>query len=189
MSETDALSTFDFSTVTKSGVYLKFEAGKPVKLRVLTTDPVVSTEEYVDKKTNEISLNTRFSFIVYNFTDKRAQILKTTPNIAKKIGEIHTDPEFGSNIKRIDIRISPTGEMLERRYDIQVLPKAEELTNEMILEAQRINLDELVKGDRMSFYDPKNAKTAELRAVPANGDENDILIDTDAPIDLSDIPF
>lgn len=193
MAEQDALSKFDFSKVTGGGLYLKFEAGKPLTLRVLTTDPVVFTNVFTDKVTGEESVTTRFAFVVYNFTDDKAQILQASPTMAKKIGELHVDPAFGANIKNIDIRISPTGERLQRKYDIQVLPKAQELTKEQIEAAKAIDLDERVDGDRMSLYDPNNVPTiqTEDRDISLAATEKDVVINDipDDPINLDDIPF
>lgn len=196
MSEQDALSKFDFSSFGGSGLFVKFEAGKPLTLRVLTTDPVVQQQEYEDDKTGEVTLSTKFCFVVYNFTDEKAQILSATPAIARKIGELHVDPEFGSNIKQIDVRISPTGEKLTRRYDIQVLPKARELTSAQIKEAQSIDLDEKVKdGTRMGMYKPvetRGYETAKATAETLRPAEKEDEVTTefgDEPINLDDIPF
>ena len=195
MAENDALSTFDFSKVTGGGLYLKFEAGKALTLRVLTVDPVVYNDEFEDKETGEISLNTRFAFIVYNFTDKKAQILQTTPNMAKKIGDLHKDPDFGSDIRKIDIKITPTGEKLQRRYDIQVLPNAQTLTKDMVEEAKAIDLDDQLKeknGQRMSFFDPDKSTTPGHDKAAAIAEEiknRNESFDEDEPINLDDIPF
>lgn len=207
MSETDALSTFDFNKVTKGGLYLKFEANKPLTLRILTTNPVVFTSVYTDKNTGEETVSTKFAFVVYNFTEDKAQILQASPNMAKKITDLHLDPDFGANIKNIDIKITPTGEKLERRYDIQVLPKTNTLTKEQVEACKAIDLDNKVDGDRLSIYDPE-------KYVPSTGDEEearsgyeaakaksdslkpgadkDIVIEDipdEEPINLEDIPF
>lgn len=186
MPDQDALSQFDFSKVTGIGLFVKFEAGKPLTLRVLTVDPIVKTQEFVDEKTDEVKLSTKFAFVVYNFTDEKAQILSASPGIAKKFGDLHIDPDFGANIRELDIKITPTGEKLTRKYDIQVLPKARELTQEQIKECAKINLDEKVDGgDRMSFYAQQKPEPSE--PLPT---EPDTVADmTDEPINLDDIPF
>lgn len=156
MSERDALRDMDkFNRMTGSGLFIKFRADVPLVLRVLTTDPVVSETEFTDRQTGEITLSTRFAFIVYNFTEEKAQILQASPAMARKIGEIHSDDDFGGNIRNVDIKITPSGEGLERRYDIQVLPKPRTLTRDMIEEAKKIDLDKSVKNSkgRMSDYD------------------------------------
>lgn len=199
MAEADALSKFDFGQVGGSSLFLKFKAGEPVTLRVLTVDPVVSIEEYRNQQTDEVeSVSTKFSFVVYNFTAGKAQILKCTPTVARKIGELHTDPDFGANIRKVDIKITPTGEKLERRYDVQVLPKTNELTPAMIKEAQAIKLDDRVEGDRMSIYKPPTIELegdgyqhARNMANIIKGAEPDTVIEDigDEPINLDAIPF
>ncbi len=193
MSEQDALSTFDFSKVVKQGLYLKWEAGRPLTLRVLTVDPYVYNSSFEDKETGEPVITTRFAWIVYNFTDEKAQILQTTPSMAKKFGELHVDPDFGANIRNVDIKITPTGEKLQRKYDIQVLPKARELTHAMVEEAKAINLDEVMakeSGGRMSLYDPAKFQPGEGVDTPAPDDVAEVTdADLEEPIDLSSILF
>ena len=185
----DSLGKFDFSKFTGGGLYVKFEAGKPLTLRVLTTDPIVSTKEFTDPKTEEVTLSTKFSFIVYNWTDEKAQILSASPGVAKKISELHVDDDFGANIRNIDIKITPTGEQLRRKYDIQVLPKTQKLTSDQIKEAQGIDLDEKVEGDRMSIYDPEE-RAASAEVASASKDEDTEIEDiNDEPINMDDIPF
>ena len=203
MAEKDALSTFDFNKVTGSGLFVKFPPGESLVLRVLTTDPIVANESYEDKRTGETIVGTKFSFIVYNWTDGRAQILKTTPNTAKRIGEIHTDTDFGADIKKVDLKITAPEKGEIKAYEIQVLPKPKELTQEQIKECAAIKLEEKVEGDRMSFYKPlerpgyEKAK-ATARAIDGKLDEpedapeqpDEVVEDIgDDPIDLSNIPF
>lgn len=185
MADQDALSGFDFSSFGGSGLFVKFQADKPVTLRVLTVDPVVQTQEFKDDKTGEITLSTKFCFIVYNFTEGKAQILSASPGIAKKIGEIHADPDFGANIRAVDIKISPTGESLRRKYELQVLQKTNEMTNKQIKEAQAIDLDKNVKdGTRMSLWTQEKPKPSE-----DDGEDPGTEDDEEEPINLDDIPF
>lgn len=208
----DPLSSFDFDQVSKPGLFLKFQAGKPVTLRVLTTDPVLQQQEFEDKVTGEVTLTTKFNFIIYNFTDNRAQVWGATSAMGRKIGELHNDPDFGANIRKTDIKITPTGEKKERRYNIQVLRHSgneTQLSAEQVKEAQSINLDDLVEdGSRMSIW----KKPQEQRLPTATHDnppsrdwdklgkhEDDQAVDTyqniaendigEEPIDLNDIPF
>lgn len=191
MAENDALSSFDFSKVTGGGLFVKFEPGKPLTLRVLTVDPVVTNESYEDRKTGEPVVTTKFSFVVYNFTEQKAQIWKATGNTAKQIGALHTDPDFGADIRKIDVKVTAPAKGEIKAYDIQVLPKTNELTTEQIKECAAIKLDEKIEGgQRMSFYNPDeyNAKAK----VKAEVEERmDVVIDEvpDEPINLDDIPF
>ena len=201
----DALAGFDFNQVGGGSLFLKFEADKPVKLRVLTTDPLV----YIDK-----FANTRFAFIVYNLTDGKAQILQATPGMARRIGEIHKDEDFGANIQKVDVKITPTGAGMERRYTIQALPNATDLTQAQLKEAKEINLEEKVGKDapmaqRMSFYDREAFNAAHQQAEDEQevvsgydkakaqadalrpGETPDEVVEDigDEPINLNDIPF
>ncbi len=189
MAEQDALSTFDFNKLPGGGLFLKFEAGKAVTLRVLTTDPIVTTQEFTGAD-GEVTLSTKFSFIVYNFTDSKAQILSASQSIARKVGELHVDEDFGADIRKIDIKITPTGEKLQRKYDIQVLPKANQLSTDQIKECAAINLEEKVKdGTRMSFYDPSKQVTKVIQQEEPKEVDEVHEVNEDEPIDLSDIPF
>lgn len=188
----DPLANFNFDDVIPVGLFLKWEPGVPFKLRILTTDPVVYTNTYKDPVTGEEGEpSTKFAFTVYNFTKTRAQILQASPAMARKIGEIHKDPDFGSNVQKIDIKITPTGEKLERRYDIQVLPSTEAMTAAQITEARKIDLDaELAKNNtftqRMSLFNP-----AQQMAQKSPDFVPDVVVEdtTDEPINLDDIPF
>lgn len=211
MAETDSLSGFDFNKVSKPGKFLKFEAGKPVTVRILTKDPVVQERTFTDKKTGEINISTKFCFIVWNFTDEKAQILSAGPNMAKTFQRIGTDPDFGSNLQKCDIKISPEGEMLDRVYDINVLRHSgseKEITKNMVDEAKELDLDnDVTEGNkgRLSLYEPNGVKPGSKTAAPKEGTDNlpeddedqtppanpDVVIEDigDEPINLDDIPF
>ena len=182
MAETDALKTFNFPK--NQGLFVSFEDGDEYKLRVLTTDPVVTTREFTAQD-GSVNLSTKFAFIVWNYTLNKAQILNAGAIITREIQRIHQDEDFGANIKSVDIKITATGNKLTRRYTVQVLPKAETLTNDQIKECQAIDLDEKVKdGQRMSFYKPEEEKIVQIDDV-----EPKDTTDYDKPIDLNDIPF
>ncbi len=171
MSDKDPLKSFDFNKVSGGGLFLKFEAGKAVKLRVLTTDPLLN----IDSKFG----NTGYAWIVYNFTEGKAQIFNSSPGVAKRLGAIHTDEDFGADIRQVDIKISPEGEKLKRVYDINVLPTATDLTQEQIQEAAAIKLEEVVGKNagfmqRMSEYDQDEFKRKQKEFSPdGDADEPD----------------
>lgn len=216
MAEQDSLSGFDFNKISKPGKYLKFEAGRPVTIRVLTKDPVVQEKEFTNKKTGETNMSVKFCFVVWNFTDEIAQILSAGANMSKTFQRTANDPDFGSNLQKCDIKISPEGEMLERVYDINVLRHSgneKEITAAMVKEAQEINLDkDITDGNRgrLSKWDPaavaaKETSTLISKVAPSNRavaeSEDEDAIDTykkavenegindDDPINLDDIPF
>lgn len=196
MADNDPLSSFDLDQFRKPSVYLKFEPGKAVVVRVLSTDPVMYNTSFEDKKTGEQIVTTKFAWTVYNFTAKAAQVMQTTPNLSKKLQELHNDPDFGGDLKKMDLKITPPAPGVIAAYEVQVLPKTQEMTQEQVKEAMKIKLDELLKdkgGVRMSSYDPKKFKAASLQpSEAAEGEEEG----TDAVdelggelINIDDIPF
>ena len=187
MAETNALSTFSFST----GLFLTFNAGDEFKIRVLTTDPVVSQNEYKNKATGEVeSLTTKFAFIVYNFTQKKAQILNAGASITKEIQRLGNDEEWGANIKNMDIKISAEGEHKNRKYKVTPMPKPETLTNEQIRECQAIDLDAKIDGgNRMSLYDQADYNATHVTNSDESVSSIQSLGEQVEDINLNDIPF
>ena len=197
MAEQDSLSSFDFNKVTPPSKFLKFEADKPVTIRVLTRDPVVQQREY-PQANGEVNLRTTFCFVVWNFTDEKAQILSASPTMSKIFQRFGKDEDFGANLQKCDIKISPEGEKLERIYDINVLRHSgneKQLTNAMIKEAQAINLDKDVKDNkgRLSEWQPDHKsgydKAKEVRDKLEDKDNlNEAGLEGEE-INLDDIPF
>lgn len=130
-----------------TGDFIKFKADKPVKLRVLSINPLISNNEYTNKETGEISVSTKYGFAVWNYTEGRAMILNASPSIAQTIHKLHIDPDYDEDITKLDIKITPTGEMLERRYEVNVLPKAQKLTAEQETAVAELDgkLDSIIK--------------------------------------------
>lgn len=142
----DALSKLQFPERSGGDSFIKFETGKPVKIRVYTTNPLVSLDNYG---------NTKFSFAVWDYETGKAKILSKGTSIAKGIAGLHNDEDYGSDITKLDIKIVPTGDGMERRYTINVLPKAQNLTSEALQEIKDLdeNLDKIIKnGIRAEEY-------------------------------------
>lgn len=124
----DPLAGMQFEDKTSD--FIKFKADEPVKLRVLSTNPLIHDNTFTDKKTGEISVSTKYAFAVHNYNEDRAMILDASPSIARTIHKLHTDEDWGADVTKVDIKVEPTGEMLERRYAISGVPKAQTLTEE-----------------------------------------------------------
>lgn len=99
---------------SEGGLFIKFKADEPIKLRVFSTNPVVANDPFG---------NTRYNFAVWNFSEAKPMILSAGAIITRAISELHGDEDYGADVTAIDIKISPTGEKMERRYSVQVLPK------------------------------------------------------------------
>jgi hypothetical protein len=198
--EQDSLGGFDFNRISKPGKYLKWEAGKSVTVRILTKDPVLQQKEFTNDK-GEINLRTSFCFIIWNFTDEIAQILTAGPSMAKTFQRIGKDEDYGANLQKVDIKITPDGEKLNRVYDINVLRHSgneKPLTREMVEEARKIDLDNDVKDNkgRLSQWEPNGVKPSARTEPPQEGidevppEDLDTVADVDdEPISLDDIPF
>lgn len=174
----DGLSNLDFKG--GSSDFIKFVADKPIKLRVLTLNPLVSNNSYTNEKTGEVTVSTKYGFAVWNYTEDRAMILNATPSIAQTIHRLHTDEDYGEDVTKLDIKIEPTGEMLERRYTINVLPKSQKLTDEQETAVLELDgkLDSIIKnGIRADEYNEGKRNKAP---------EDEIIEDDGTPIDLGD---
>jgi len=141
----DALSKFDFSKVIKTGSYLKFVPGEPVTMRILTTDPIIFSASFEDKRTGEEIVTTKFAWIIYNFTGEVAQVMETTPNLAKKIGELHKDPDFGEDIKKLTINMF-SDEKLLLKNKINYIKPANKFFSSFLIE-KRVDIGLMEKDD------------------------------------------
>ena len=138
---TDALKDYQ---PKENSLWLKVNSGEPVTMRVLTLDPLVSVDNYG---------NTRYSFVVWNWNLGLAQIWSTTPGNLKKLTAIHRDEDL-EPLNKMDIKVTATGEMLEKRYEVMPLPKSRELTRDMVNLAASVKLEDKItenKG-RLSVY-------------------------------------
>lgn len=141
MSE-DALSTYK----PKSGLYLKFSAGDEVKLRVLTLDPLVSESTWENRK-GETIISTKYSFIVYNWTDDVPQILSVGPGLLNRFVRLHQEEDLPA-LNKMDIKVIATGEELGRRYEVITLPESKEITRDILSRIKDINLEEAIKDSK-----------------------------------------
>lgn len=180
MAESDGLKDFKFP----GGLWIRPNADdSPRKLRVVTTNPVVSTDKFG---------NTRIAFIAWDYNNDQAGILNTTSGVARQIQAIHQDPDFGANIKNTDIKITTVGSGKETRHTVTALPTSEQLTTSMINELKEINLDEKIQdGQRMSFYNRDAQTDPNDRDIAIAATEPDVVVEDipDEPINLDDIPF
>lgn len=194
---TDALKAYQ----PKTGMFVTIKSGSEgaVKLKVLTTDPLVHGDKFG---------NTRYAFVVWDINEEQPKILDKGYSIFGRIRDIHLDPDFGEDIRKLDIKISATGEGKETRYSVDVLPSKTELTTEQIKEAAKLELEKIIEwGIRLSEINEgkempvnQNAKVdedegegyakAKATARKIDGKEDVVIEDIgDEPINLDDIPF
>lgn len=185
MSETDALGNAKFG----SGVFL---TDFPVKIRVLTLDPLVHTDNYG---------NTRYAFVVYNVDENIVQVLDKGPGFASSFQSIHTDEDLsGGDIRRIDVKIKTNGKSgKETRYEFNTVGTPSDLTQEQlkVIKDSSVDLDTIIKKNspnalRLSEINAgKKLKPAEYATSSDDLKDKDVIIEDidDKPIDLGEIPF
>lgn len=182
MAETDALSGAKFG----GGLYLK---DFPVKVRVLTRDPMV----YVDNFGN-----TKYVFAVFNLDEQKVQILDKGPGFASRFQEINADEDFGGDVRKIDLKITTNGKSgMERRYTITPVGSPSELTKEQqkLVKEQGFDLAEKVQKNNPNALRLSEINAGAKLAAPEVEDmsEEDAAAAAEAigdePINLDDIPF
>lgn len=137
----------------------------PAKIRILSTDPLVSIDKYG---------NTRFSFAVWSYDENKAMILSKGASIARPIQQIDADADYGMDVTAVDLKITSTGEGKDTRYSVNVLPKTETLDKEQTKEVNDLddNLKNIIKnGVRASAYNEGEKPEAQ---VDDSFDESDI---------------
>lgn len=194
MSEKNGLNDFDFNSVKKAGKFLKFKDGDTKTLRVLTKDPLISEKDF------GTGPSARLNFIVWNFTDERAQIFSASFGVGETLQKIGIDDDYGHDLQKVDVKISADGEQLQRVYTVNVLRHSgneKDLTKEQIKECAALNLEEGVQDNkgRLSEWQPPEKKASGYdTAKKARDDlnqEDDVVIEDigDEPINLDEIPF
>lgn len=185
---------------TGAGKYLKWEAGKPVRVRI-ATEPVVSESVYNEGKANE-NISTKYSWGVYNFDAGVAQVMSLPPGATGQIWDICSNPDWGDPLETpFNLTIKPTGEGLERKYSIIPSPSKQDLTPEMQKEVDDLDVLEAVAAgqgvQRAMWYrdavsgNTDNAVVPGDRPAKPSGTPKDVVIEDipDEPINLDDIPF
>lgn len=164
MAEIDALR--DAQPVKGGGLFL---SEFPARIRVLTTNPIVSKDNYG---------NTRYAYVVWCLDDNKPHVINKGPSVHNQFLAIHQDPDYGSDIRKIDLKIVVSGKGKETRYTVNPLPETKELTNEQIKQAAEVNLDNVIKnGIRLSEFNqgekvPSSDTEPEDTVYEVTGDED-----------------
>lgn len=159
------------------GDFLKLKDGDRVKMRI-ATDPAISVYKQGDRP--------RYSWVVWNRDDKKAQIYSAGISVFKQIAALVED--WGEPTE-FDIRISRSGSGLQdTEYIVSPVKTSEDLTDEQLDAVNKVDLVAAIKGKWLSEYeadgelpDPVTDEIPQFVAEPP-------LTDDDAPVDLNDIP-
>lgn len=170
--KSDPLSKLQFNEGGgASSEFIKFKSGSSYKLRIFTTNPTIHVNNFGKEQ---------ISFAVWNWEEDKAMILSKGPSIARQISQLHQDEDFGADITKVDIKISATGDGMDREYTLNVLPKSIDMT-----EAQEEALTELDKSLSKIFKGSVRAEEYN------NGVKPQVFADAEevTDIDPTTIPF
>ncbi len=166
------------------GLYLKLQDGDKVKGRI-ASEPAISIYKQGDKP--------RYSWVMFvrEFNGKpvnRPQIL--TKGISVYNGIADLVEEWGEPTE-FDVAIKRTGSGLnDTEYSVTPVKTSDELTKEQLVEVQKIDLPQAIKGKWLSAYvDDNELPDPVTNLAPSPVPDKVIDVDADEPISLDDIPF
>jgi hypothetical protein len=126
----------------EGGAFLKLSDGEEVKVRI-TSLPVIFENTF--KIGEEISLSTRFGFVVWNHDLGKAQIWVTnSATYGQQISPLLEDDEYG-DWREYDVKIKRTGEKAQTRYNLRPGVKRYELTEEQLKSCESIDILAFIK--------------------------------------------
>lgn len=176
------------------GLFLKLSDGEEVKVRI-TSLPVIFENEF--KLGEEISLSTRFGFVVWNHDLNKAQIWVTnSATYGQQVSPLLEDEEYG-DWREYDVKIKRTGEKAQTRYHLRpgvkhyALDKVQQDTCDAIdLLGNIKKSDSASKVMWLSEY-RELEEGPKIKNKVSEKEEETINLDTpdDEPINLDEIPF
>lgn len=174
------------------GQYLKFEAGKAVKIRI-ASEPYIFRDVYKDKVTGKTRESVKYAWVVFDFGADQAKIMQLPVTGFKALQAIAADDDWGDPTK-YNLTVIPQGAGKERVYQINPAPVKGELSAEQLEKVVQIELAKAIpnaiplveahKGKALPAPVPREESPAGAGsdAVPTDAE-------VDGPINLDDIPF
>lgn len=114
------------------GSYLKLKDGESAKIRIFSDEPLVRNDNFQGKPT------TRYTWVIYNLSENKAQIMDQSVLVYKSIENMALS-EWGDPCS-YNVQIKRTGEGTATRYFFTPLPHSQSLTAEQEAECQAIDL-------------------------------------------------
>lgn len=165
------------------GVYLKFEDGEPVRVRI-ASEPVIFDSEYKG------NISTRYSWIVWNYDLEKAQVMTLPVTGYRMIAELAADEEDWGDPTTYNLKVKRTGTGKETQYSVNPSQAKGDLDENAQNEIKGLNLLDLVGAT------PSASKIQWLSDVIEVGRKDtapkkDVIVEDigDEPINLDDIPF
>lgn len=177
-----------------SGKYLKPEDGKTYNL-VIASDPVIFDNVY-DGGSEGIRVSTKYAWVVYNRTDKLAQVFQLPPTGYKAIADLAKNAKWGDpTAGKYDIDYKRTGRGIDTEHSIIPVPSEGALTDEEVAECKAIDLLGSIEAGKGServqwLADALKGRPAKEAGTQISAKKDVVIEDIgDEPINLDDIPF
>ncbi len=130
------------------GLFLDLKDGDRAKIRV-ASEPAISSNQYKDPDTGEVTLSTRYSWVVWNRDEKKAQVLSKGASVFKQFAALVDDWGDADNY---DCTLKRDGQMLATRWTITPSPKSVDLTKEEQAECDKVDLLKVTKGQWLKDF-------------------------------------
>lgn len=174
---------------TGGGLYLKFEDGDNIKLRIMS-EPVVYNNDFQGQ------ISTRYAWVAWNYEEEKAQILQGGVNMFKDIANIAEEEDWGDPLKPNNpyaLKIRRAGTGTDTKYMVTPTPaKSAEIPKEVQAAVDDIDLIESISASPNAHQVNWLRDVVSGKADQAPAKKDDVTIedvDSDKPIDLSEIPF
>lgn len=124
------------------GLFLDLKDGDKATVRI-ASEPAISSNEFKDPDTGEVTLSTKYSWVVWNREDQKAQIFSRGASVFRQLAALVDDWGEPTNY---DCTIKRTGQMLATRWTVTPTPKSEPLTKDQQKACDEVDLLKAVKG-------------------------------------------
>lgn len=196
-SDIDKIRGYNPPSEGGGGTFLKLADGESVKVRI-TSLPVIFQNEFKNPD-GEVTISTRFAFIVWNHDIGKPQVWGTNgATYGQQIAPLLEDDEYG-DWREYDVKISRTGEKAQTRYSVRPGVKRYKLEADQLTQCNNIDIIAQVgKGMGVSqvmwLSEWRELEEEEKASRTAKNTEtekavNEAVESADEEINLEDIPF
>lgn len=129
-------------------MFLDLKDGDKAKVRI-ASDPAISSNEFKDAETGEVTISTKYSWVVWNREESKAQVFSRGASIFRQLAALVDDWGEPTNY---DCTIKRSGMGLATRWTITPTPKSDPLTKEEQAECDKVDLLKVVKGQWLKDF-------------------------------------
>lgn len=134
----DTTNLYDFEPPKGSGNFFSLEDGQSARIRIMSAPYVF--EGHFPQPSGEDKLSLRFAWLIYNFEEATAQVLKQSGTFFSTLGALTKDPDFGSDPTKHDIRVTRAGKGTDTKYALNLTKTDNEITTKINEAVAEMNL-------------------------------------------------